>query len=72
MLMNSLGRFFMVFGIIIVVIGFLLTIHARFPFFRMPGDIVAARKNFSFYFPIVSSIITSIILTLVLNLSAKK
>ena len=56
-------------GIIIFLVGGLVFLAARFgtPFGRLPGDIRIERENFSFYFPLASSILISIVLTIVLN-----
>ncbi len=63
------GRFLIVLGIIIAAIGLLLTLVPKIPFLgRLPGDIYYKRDNFVFYFPLASSIIISLILTLILNL----
>ncbi len=54
------------FGIILVVIGVLWTVLGKYlPLGKLPGDIAVEKKNFSFYFPITTSIIISLVLTLV-------
>jgi len=60
-----MGKFLVIFGIILVVMG-LLSMFT--PFGRLPGDIAVERPGMKFYFPIVTSIILSIVLTLVLNI----
>jgi len=57
-----LAKFFIVIGVIFIIIG--LFLYFKFPLFRLPGDIVIEKENFSFYFPITTSILISIILTL--------
>ena len=55
----------MIVGGVLVVLGALFSFGARLPWIgRLPGDIVIERENFRFYFPIVTSIVISIILTL--------
>jgi hypothetical protein len=53
-------------GLAIAAVGFLMMLGL--PFGRLPGDIAVRRGNFSFYFPIVTSIVVSILLTLLLAL----
>jgi len=62
--MNSPGKYLIIFGAIIIIIGLLITIFPRIGFLgKLPGDIVIKRDNFTFYFPIVTSIVISIVLT---------
>jgi len=65
---QSLGRMLLLFGVILVVIGGLMLLGGKIPGIgRLPGDIVIRKGNFTFYFPLVTSIILSIVLTLLLN-----
>jgi len=59
-----MGRLLIGMGLLLVVAG--LLINAGVPIGRLPGDFTVRRGNFSFYFPLATSIILSIILTLVL------
>ena len=67
--MENIGRYLMIGGIILFVIGGLVFLASKFgiPFGRLPGDIRIESENFSFYFPLASSVIISILLTIVLN-----
>jgi hypothetical protein len=67
--MENIGRFLMIGGIILFVVGGLIFLASKFgiPFGRLPGDIRIERDGFSFYFPLGSSILISILLTIVLN-----
>ncbi len=56
-------------GVLLVVVGLIATFT---PLFRLPGDIFIRRGNFTFAFPLVSSIIISIILTVLLNLFLRR
>lgn len=68
---GALGKTLMLFGALIFVIGGLLTLAGQFPGLgRLPGDILIQRKNFSFYLPLGTSILLSILLTLVFSLLA--
>lgn len=67
--MDSLGKMLLFFGGIMVVCGALLLLGGRlFGLGRLPGDIFVQRGNFTFYFPIITCIILSILLTIILNL----
>ena len=59
-----MGKLLLVAGLVIAGIGLLMM--AGIPFGRLPGDIVIRRGNGTFYFPLVTSILLSIILTLLL------
>jgi hypothetical protein len=68
--MEHLGRTMMIIGGVIVLVGLFLTFGPRLPFQlgRLPLDFSVKRENFSFYFPLGTSILISIVLTLVLSL----
>lgn len=71
--MNEIGKFFIIFGVLIILLGIILTFAGKIPFLgRLPGDIVIERKNFVFYFPIVTSILLSIIISLIFYFIGKK
>ena len=59
-----MGRLLIVVGLVLVVLGLLISWGA--PIGRLPGDVAVRRGNFSFYFPLATSIILSIVLTLML------
>jgi len=64
--MPGAGRILMIVGAAMLFIGALLSFGPRLPWLgRLPGDIVIERDNFRFYFPITTSILISIILSLV-------
>jgi len=58
------GRFLILAGLVIAGAGLLMTLG--FPLGRLPGDFAIKRGNFSFYFPLATSILVSLILTLVM------
>ena len=63
----GVGRLLILCGIVLIAAGVLVSVAGRFTSIgRLPGDIVYRRGNFSFYFPIVTSILLSVILTLVM------
>jgi hypothetical protein len=63
------GRVLMILGGVLLVVGLLVSFAPRLPWLgRLPGDIVVRRGNFTFYFPLVTSILLSLLLTLLLSL----
>jgi len=68
-----LGRFLIILGIALVLAGLCSTFTYKIPFLgQLPGDFHIQRKNVTFYFPLGSSLLLSIVLTLLLNLFLKK
>jgi hypothetical protein len=65
--LRELGKLLLVTGIVLACVGTLLIFGARLPFRlgRLPGDIAVQGRNSSFYFPIVTCIVVSLVLTLV-------
>ena len=65
--MTDLGKLLLVVGSVIIVIGAVLLLAGKFhlPLGRLPGDIVYRGKNTVFYFPIVTCILISVILSLI-------
>jgi hypothetical protein len=72
-MLENLGKTLVLIGLIIVFIGLLLVFFEKLPFGlgRLPGDIYIKRDNFVFYFPITTSIIISIVLSLIFIIIAK-
>lgn len=67
--MENIGRYLVIGGVILILIGggFYLAARLGLPLGRLPGDIRIEGKNGSFYFPVVTSILLSLVLTIVLN-----
>jgi hypothetical protein len=63
------GRLLIVIGLLLAGVGVLVSLGV--PIGRLPGDITIRRGNFSFYFPLASSIIASIVLTVIMMLFRK-
>jgi hypothetical protein len=65
--MGGLGKMLMIFGVFIVLLGliFVLLERANVPIGRLPGDIVYRGKNITFYFPLTTCIVISVVLSLV-------
>ncbi len=68
--MTEIGKFLILFGVIFILLGLGLMFAEKLPLGlgRLPGDIVVKRDNFTFYFPIVTSLLLSLLLTVILNL----
>lgn len=63
--MNPIAKLLITGGAILIVIGLLWQIGGRFlPLGRLPGDIVVEKENVKFYFPVVTCIVISIVLSL--------
>jgi hypothetical protein len=71
--METIGRYFILGGILLIVIGGMIFISAKFnfPLGRLPGDIRIEGKNGVFYFPLTTCILLSIILTGILTLISR-
>lgn len=63
-----MGKFLIIIGILCVIAGVLLVYQVPLPFGKLPGDIVIKGERFQFYFPIVTCIVLSIILSLLFYL----
>ncbi|RMG73613.1 MAG: DUF2905 domain-containing protein [Nitrospirae bacterium] len=71
--LEEIGKLLILFGIIIVAVGAFLILGGKLPFLgKLPGDILIQRKNFTFYFPLGTSILLSIILSLILWLISRR
>lgn len=69
---HSAGKFLIITGIVLVIAGLIVTFWDRIPVLgKLPGDIKIEGRNFVFYFPLASSIIISIIISLILYLFKK-
>ncbi|MFO7263008.1 MAG: hypothetical protein A6D91_02050 [Bacillaceae bacterium G1] len=67
--MNPVAKLLIVAGVVLIVVGLLWQVGGKFiALGRLPGDIVVEKENFRFYFPITTSILLSILLTLIFSL----
>jgi hypothetical protein len=67
--MQDLGRLLILAGAFAVVLGVMLVLAPRLPWLgRLPGDILIRRDSFTFYFPVVTALVVSVVVTLLLNL----
>jgi hypothetical protein len=70
---QHIGKFLILLGLLISAIGGLLLLSGKFPWIgSLPGDILIQKKNFTFYFPLATSILLSLILTLLFWLLGKR
>jgi hypothetical protein len=67
-----LGRLLLVIGVVIAIAGLLLMAGRSLPFGRLPGDISGSRGGVSFYIPLGTSLVLSVVLTVVLNLFLRR
>jgi hypothetical protein len=67
--LGGLGRLLLILGLMIAGLGVFLLLAGRVPFLgRLPGDIAIQRGTWTFYLPLATSILLSLLLTLLLNL----
>lgn len=71
--MQEIGKILIIFGVVLIGIGLLLTFVNKIPFLgKLPGDIYVQKKNFTFYFPITTSILISILLSIIFWLWSRR
>lgn len=68
----QIARMLIGFGLALVAVGCLLLLGQRLGLGRLPGDILLKRRGFTFYSPLATSIVVSLVLTLLLNLWARR
>jgi hypothetical protein len=70
--MPGIGKMFIILGLILIVVGIAFMFGDKIPYIgKLPGDIYIKKERFSFYFPITTSIIISIILTILFSIFRK-
>jgi len=70
---SGIGKMLIFLGIILVAIGILFVFTGKIPWLgKLPGDIYIKKENFSFYFPLATSILLSIILSLIMLFIGRK
>ena len=68
-MLQDLGRIIIIFGIVLIVLGAALWLFGQLPFIgKLPGDILVQKPNFTFYAPITTAIIISIVLSILLTI----
>jgi len=68
-----IGKFLILLGAVIIAVGGFLLLSGKISWLgRLPGDIIIQKKNFTFYFPLATSLLLSILLTIIFWLFGKK
>lgn len=71
--MSDVGRLLIIFGLMIAALGVILILAGRVPWLgRLPGDIYIQRGHWTFYFPLATSLLLSLALTLVFWLIGRR
>lgn len=67
--MAEFGKILIFFGLILVMAGLIFLFSPKIPWLgELPGDITIKRENFTFYFPLASSLVISVLLTILFSL----
>ncbi len=70
---EGLAKLLIIFGVGLALLGGLLLVVGKIPFIgRLPGDIYIQRENFTFYFPLATSLLISILLTFLFSLFSRR
>lgn len=70
--MGAIAKIIIILGVFLVVIGVILLFIGKVPFLgKLPGDVLIKKEHFTFYFPLTTSIIISILISLILYLIGK-
>lgn len=70
---QHIGRLLMIIGLVVALIGALVMLSVKIPWiWKLPGDILIQKKNFTFYFPLATSILISILLTILFWLFGRR
>jgi membrane protein implicated in regulation of membrane protease activity len=71
--LNGFGKLLIILGGILIIVGAVVILAGKIPWLgRLPGDIYIERRNFSFFFPLTTSILISVILSLVLYILSRR
>ena len=71
--LSGFGKLLMLFGGMLIIVGAALVLAEKTPWLgRLPGDIYVQRRNFTFYFPLTTSILISVVLSLVLYVLSRR
>ncbi len=70
--MGEMAKMLILLGAVLIVVGVIMLLLQKTPFLgKLPGDILIRRENFTFYFPLATSIIISIVVSLILYFIGK-
>ena len=68
-MLSEIGRVLIILGVVLAAVGVVLLLADKIPYLgKLPGDIVIKKKTFTFYFPLSTMLLVSLILTVILNL----
>ncbi|KUJ97995.1 MAG: Uncharacterized protein XD42_0346 [Thermodesulfobacterium sp. 37_54] len=71
--MSGFGKFLVLLGFCLILLGIFISLLPKIPYIgKLPGDIYIKKDNFTFYFPLATCILISILLTIILNLLFRK
>lgn len=72
--LRELGKLLILFGAVLLVMGLLLTLGPKLPgrLGRLPGDLIIRRDNFTLYFPLVTGLLLSVVLSLLFWLFGRR
>ncbi|MBD3425640.1 MAG: DUF2905 family protein [Candidatus Omnitrophica bacterium] len=71
--MQAVGKMLVILGLVLLLAGGLFLLSGKIPWLgRLPGDIVIRRENFTFYFPVTTCILVSIVISFLLFLFTRK
>jgi len=71
-MMAGMGKLFIALGVVLILVGLAFMFGDKIPYIgRLPGDIIIKKERFSLYFPITTSILISIILTILFSIFRK-
>jgi len=70
---HYIGKFLIILGMVIITVGGLLLLSGKISWLgKLPGDIILQKKNFTFYFPLATSILLSILVTFIFWIISKR
>lgn len=70
--MTDIGKILIICGMVVLALGLLFTFGGKIPYLgKLPGDILIRRENFTFYMPLTTSLVLSVILTVLFRLFNK-
>ncbi len=68
----EIGRFLILAGTVVIVVGLFFLVADKLPIGRLPGDFQFGNSRFKIYFPLATSVLLSVIITLILNFFSKR
>ncbi len=70
---GEIGKLFLILGTILILVGCAFLFVPKIPFIgKLPGDIIVKRENFFFYFPIVTCLLLSLLLSVIFSILARR